>query len=199
MTTIRDTDEINILGRGLVKLSQMLDLFRTSLDSRYAPQASPTFTGNVVVPAPTAANQPIRTAGVPDAATGFTGLIATSDTGLRDISSLMSTGWTAGSSFRIQRIGGVVFLSARNLQYSSGGDSTVIESASLAGFSPVSTSQFFYSLAQLSSASPSVRQGYVSATATPALVLANTDDGATWTTSWTTNNAWPTSLPGTAV
>jgi len=125
------------------------------------------------------------------------------DTGWRDISSLLSTGWTVGASgvFQIRRSGDVVHLHARNLQYSSGGSATLIAgSSALAGFAPASTHQFLYSLSALAvdTTTANVGQGYFSAGATPSCVIGGLLDGVTWSTTFTATAAWPATLPGTA-
>jgi len=201
--TIADDDELYVRDDDADESKRITwGNVKTALGSTFAPLASPTFTGTVTVPAATAANH----AAVVTAIDATTGRLAiggreVGDTGWRDISSLLSTGWTLGTNgvFRIRRVGNVVSIHFRNLAYSSGGTTAIINATNgpqIAGFAPSATNQFLYTLQPLANGTLNLRQGHV--TTFPEIVVAVTESGPTGQFTFTTTASWPSALPGTA-
>lgn len=183
--------------------------------SHYAPLANPTFTGSVVVPAANAANEAAQVTAY-DATTGrlAIGGHEVGDTGWRDISAeswFESTVWvkhsvSAEAACRIRRTGNVVefvaFLQPVTSIASSG--STILNAIpdgwrrKYGSYMPYTADGWFGSAGGSAVVVyPSTGTNYLQVTKK---TLANIGtDALAISCTWTTIDAWPAALPGTAV
>lgn len=117
------------------------------------------------------------------------------DTGLRDVSSLLTTGWTA-DTFNIRRTGNVVEAQISNMDYSSGGSATFATLPT--GFRPAANfNALASSVAATSGAAASIRVCTITSSTGTWTASTGVDDFNIYVT-FTTDDAWPSSLPGSA-
>lgn len=114
------------------------------------------------------------------------------DTGWRNVTGSLATGWTA-DTYNVRRIGSTVFVHIKNLAYSSGGSNTSYTLPS--GFRPVVITDFLMSSNSGEQTTPTLRQGAVYLSGTVNFTTTGNRYGIV---SFPTDDTWPTSLPGSA-
>ena len=167
----------------------------------------------VKVPVPNAVQQPPRVARVPAAATGDLGLpgFTGSSTGWRDISADLTNGWAMGAGGRLllRRTGGVVELVAEYRLEGNASTSPAFYTPP-AGFrgSPVSQTFFdlrgffigdSFRLATGATILVPVGTANTNGYGTSTLVCNSTNQYHIGRLSWSTDESWPATLPGTQV
>lgn len=161
-------------------------------------QVDATGAASVAVPAATAATHAAQVSAI-DATTGrlAIGGKEIGDTGWRNVSSLLATGWTATRA-SLRRTGNTVQVDVNGLTYSSGGTSTAMILPT--GFRSYFTggTLFPYTDQPGAAAAATVTgQGDVSSSGA-VLVSTLETAGVSASFTFTTTNAWPTTLPGVA-
>lgn len=180
----------------------------SAFTSQFAPKANPTFTGNVVVPTPTASTHAARLVRTPNATTGDLGLpgFAGSNTGIRNIAALFSGNYTF-SIAELSRAGSQVHLYL-DLTWGSGTANADIILANvtglLVGFRPRGTQSFnTMSNPAIGGISNNVGVTVIDNATIGIRVMQPTPLASGQrriiTMSWPVFDSWPTSLPGTQV
>lgn len=123
--------------------------------------------------------------------TGNTGWqVVYGNTGRRDVSSLLINGWSA-TSFHIERDAHTVSFSIGGLSASAATSGSFLNTAGLTGFSPMTPISGFIGINSTGTVIRRVAWGSIaSQQSTDVLEVQGT---------FLTNDAWPSSLPGTAV
>lgn len=173
--------------------TQMKDDVLTDVAAQYAPIASPTFTGAVVVPAAAAANSPVRVTAI-DASLGRLALggYEVGDTGRRNVASLVNaTPWPTVGSAILRRVGYIVSL-ALILDHATSGNDAFFTSPLPSGFRPGTNLSYLI-------ASTSANAICTIYAPSSGAIRPNSNPGSIRAAlTWTTNDAWPSSLPGSA-
>lgn len=170
--------------------------------AQFAPIANPTFTGNVVVPAGNAANEAAQITAF-DATTGrlAIGGYEIGDSGYRSVSSTLESFLTAVSAAgRIRRTGNVVFFaitsqSAVTKTFTTGAWELLYTLPS--GFRPEEPTMDQLVTGAFEAGTTPPRAGLRGGN--PSVLGSATNPRIYFAGTWTTRDAWPASLPGTAV
>lgn len=159
-----------------------------------APLANPAFTGSVAVPAPTASTHVPRLARTPSASTGDLGLpgFAGSDTGWRNVTSLLVNGWTMGAgTFQIRRVGQQIFTFFENFAVDGTAATDGLVLTIPSGFRSPNT----HTAVRYVSGPVGKVSSYSNGSFGPGVFGAGIAFNDTPT--WITYEGWPASLPGT--
>lgn len=116
------------------------------------------------------------------------------DTGLRNITSLLTNGWTA-TGVRLRRIVDRVFWEFQNLNGSAATDPTVISMSGITGFAPVSGNIVESDLWRGTSGTGFIRLTSTTVSSSVGFTFPAT---TTHTIEYRTASGWPTTLPGVA-
>lgn len=152
--------------------------------------------GSVKVPAVSGASQAAQVTAY-DAALGIADVVGAEigDTGWRNVSADLETGWAAGA-FQICRRGGLVWLRVRNLDYSGGGSSSVYQVP--VGFRPAFQPWDMF-IGTVTSASGSASPGMEKVVINSGMLDAAEGTNYTGVLCWVPESTTPASLPGSGV